>query len=200
MTVKIDNISLEEFTGQIERLFGKSLTPPAIQATADFWNHWAAFTQLISQRQLSAHVDPLFLAHNFPQYSRYHMWKGAGLVSLVLGLLVIWFVWPIGIVLLVSGIALHMFGNRVRFNDARTFAEEVMKEATLNATDAGFARLCAHYITGIIQLVTPAAFAHWPQHPSNVITGNRTFIETGEAQQGGPPYSSPAAGSESGDL
>lgn len=182
--MKSDNITLEDFTHQIERLFGKSLTPPAIQAVVDFWNHWATFTHLISQRQLSAHVDPFFLAHNFPQYKRYHTWKGAGSVSLVLGLLVFWFVWPIGVALLVGGIALHMFGNRVRFNDARAFAEEVMKQAALNAADGGFARLCAHYIAGIIQLAIPTTSAHWPQHPSNIITGSQTFIETDKAQPG----------------
>ena len=177
--MKNENISFEEFTGQIERLFGKSLTPPAIQAAADFWDHWTAFMQLVSERHLSAHVDPFFLAHNFSQYSRYRTWKGAGLVCLVLGLLVVWFVWPIGIALFAIGISLHIFGNRVRFNDAKTFTEEVMKDATLNAANAGFARLCAHYIAGIVQLATPVASAHWPQHPSNVITGTRTFIETG---------------------
>lgn len=176
--MKNENISLEEFTGQIECLVGQSLTPPAIQAATDFWNHWTAFTHLISQRQLVARVDPLFLAQNFPQYGRHYTWKGAGWLCVALGLLVVWFIWPIGVALFVGGIALHIFGNRVRFNGAKAFAEEVMKKATLNAADMGYARLCANYIAGVIQLATPIASAHWPQHPSDVITGNRTFIET----------------------
>jgi hypothetical protein len=185
--MKTNNISLDEFTGQMERLFGKKLTLPAARAATDFWNHWESFTDLISRRQLSVHVDPFFLAHSFPQYRTYHTWKGGGIVLLVLGLAVVWFVWPIGVALLVGGIVLRLYGNRVRFNDAKAFAEEVMKEATLSPADAGYARLCANYIAGIIELATPAASAHWPQHPSNIITGTQTFIETGEAQQSAAP-------------
>jgi len=182
-----NNISLDEFTSQIGHLFGKKLTLPAAHAATDFWNHWNSFTDLISQRQLSIHVDPFFLAHNFPQYRKYHIWKGSSIVLLALGLVVVWFVWPIGVALLVGGIVIGLYSNRVRFNDAKAFAEEVMKEATLSPTDLGYARLCANYIAKIIELATPAASARWPQHPSNVITGTRTFIETEEAQQSVAP-------------
>jgi len=180
------SISLDDFKDQIERAFGKKLTGPANEAATDFWNHWESFEDLISQRQLSAHVDPIFLAHNFPQYRRYHTWKGGGIILLLLGLAGIWFFWPVGVALLLGGFGLRLYGNRVRFNDAKDFAEDVMKDATLNPTDAGYARLCTNYIAGIIEIATPVASAHWPQHPSNSITGGRTFIDTGQVQPGAP--------------
>jgi len=174
-------ISLDDFTGQIERTFGKKLTGPANEAATDFWNYWKSFEDLMSRRQLSARVDSLFLANNFPQYRRYHKWKGGGTIVLLLGLAVVWFFWPVGVALLLGGFGLRLYGNRVRFNDAKAFAEDIMKDATLNPTDAGYARLCANYIAGIIELATPMASAHWPQHPSNAITGGRTFIDTGHS-------------------
>ena len=174
-----DQIGLDEFTRQIECIFGRTLTPPARQAATDFWNHWREFAALISRRRLSARVDPFFLARNFPQYRRYHTWKGAGIVLLGLGLITVWFAWPIGVALLVGALAARSYGNHVRFNDAKAFAEEVMKEATLSASDAGFARLCANYVAGVIELATPECSAHWPQHPSNVLTGHCTQIDTG---------------------
>src|SRR5947209_5951009 len=158
-------ISFDNFTRQIEQTFGKKLTAPASEAAEDFWNHWESVTERIAQRQLAALVDPFFLAHNYPQYRRYHTWKGGGIMVLLAGLAVVWFSWPIGVVLLLGGFGLRSYGNRVRFNGAKAFAEEVMAGATLSSSDGGYARLCANYIAGIIELATPQASAHWPQHP-----------------------------------
>jgi hypothetical protein len=47
-----------------------------------------------------------------------------------------------------------------------------------NPSDGGYARLCANYIAGIIELATAKASARWPQRPSNIITGLRTFVDT----------------------
>lgn len=176
--MKTHDISLDEFTSQIERLLGSQLTPPAAEAATDFWSHWKSFTQVISRRELSARVDPLFLAHNFPEFRRYHTWKGAGIIVLFLGLAIMWFYWQVGVGLVLGGIGVRLYGNRIRFNDAKAFAEDLMKEATLNPTDTGYARLCANYIAGIVGLATPLGSAWWPRHPSNAVTGERTFLET----------------------
>lgn len=173
-------ISFDNFTRQIEQTVGQKLTLPASEAAEDFWNHWESVTELIAQRQLTARVSPLFLAHHYPQYRRYHTWRGGSILVLIAGLAVVWLSWPIGVVLLLGGFGLWLNGNRVRFNDAQAFAKEVMAGAKLSASDGGYARLCANYIAGIIELATPQASAHWPQHPSNVITGVLTFIDTAQ--------------------
>lgn len=170
--------SLDEFKTEIEALFGQSLTEPASEAAEDFWEHWPSFSSLIAQRSLAVHVDALRLGMNFPQYKRYHVWKGAGKIVILLGIVSVWFLWQLGAVLLTAGIGLHLWGGRVKFKDAKNFAEELMKEATLNPSEAGYARLCAHYIAGTIQIVSSAGSAHWPQHPSNAVTGERSFIST----------------------
>ena len=170
--------SLNEFKAKIEVLFGQSLTGPASEAAEDFWKHWSSFSSLIAQRSLAVHVDALRLGMNFPQYKHYHVWKGAGKVALLLGIVSVWFLWQLGAVLIATGIGLHLWGGRLKFNDAKDFAEALMKEATLNPSDGGYARLCANYIAGTIQLVSSAGSAHWPQFPSNAVTGEQSFIST----------------------
>jgi hypothetical protein len=76
---------------------------------------------------------------------------------------------------------MYLVSKRIMNNDAKQFEEEHMKDATLDPSDGGFAKLCANYIAGIIRISTPSSSAHWPQHPSNAITGQRTFIETKKA-------------------
>jgi len=170
--------SLDEFKANIEAMFGQSLTGPASEAAEDFWKHWSSFSSLIAQRSLAVHIDALRLGLNFPQHKHYHVWKGAGKVAVLLGIVSVWFLWQLGAVLIAAGIALHLWGGRLMFNDAKDFAEELMKEATLNPSDGGYARFCANYIAGTIQLVSPGGSAHWPLFPSNAVTGEQSFIST----------------------
>jgi len=170
--------SLDEFKLNIEQLLGQGLTEPASQAVEDFWGNWGLFSGFITNRSLAVHVDVLCLGQNFPEYRRYQTWKGAGIVTLLGGIIVIWFFWKIGVALIALSIGLHYWGSRMKFNAAKDFAEQLMKSATLNPSKGGYAGLCAHYIAGIIQLVSPLGSAHWPQFPSNVIDGKRSFIQT----------------------
>lgn len=172
--------SLDEFKAQMEALFGQPLTKPASDATEDFWEHWSLFGVLIAQRSLAIHVDALRLGINFPQYKRYHIWKGAGKVAILLGVVSVWFLWQLGVGFIVVGAGFRMWGGRVKFDDAKNFSEELMEEAALNPSDGGYARLCSHYIAGTIQLVSPTGSAHWPQFPSNVVTGEQTLISTSD--------------------
>jgi hypothetical protein len=95
-----------------------------------------------------------------------------------LGIILIWFIWQIGAVLIGTGIGLHFWGTLIMFKDGADFTEELMKDATLNPSGGGYARLCANYISGIIKFVSPTGSSHWPQFPSNVITGEKSFIPT----------------------
>jgi hypothetical protein len=170
--------TLEDFKGQLERLFGQALSPQAEEAARDFWDCWDSFQLEIARRGLSVHVDALHLGTIFPEYKRYHAWKGAGSVLIIIGALVVWFLWPVGLALLLGGVAAHAIGNWRRFNDAKQFAESLMKKATLQDRDGGFAGLCSNYIAGTIQFATTKGTAHWPQHASNALTGMHTRVST----------------------
>lgn len=168
--------TFDDFKDQLERLFGQVLTSQAQDAATDFWDCWDSFQLEVARRGLSIRVDALRLGMNFPEFKRYHIWKGTGTVLLIVGVVVVWFFWPVGLILLLSGIGSHAIGNWRRFHDAKKFSEELMKQATLHDKEGGFASLCANYITGTIQLATSKGAAHWPQHPSNALTGMSTRI------------------------
>jgi hypothetical protein len=168
--------TLDEFKSNVEALLGQSLTVPASEAAEDFLKHWASFSSLIAERTLEFRVDVLFLCHNFPQYKRYQVWKGVGTIGLLPGIISVWFFWQLGAALIALALGLYLWGGYIKFNDAKNFAEELMKEATLNPWGDGYARLCASYISGIIQLVSPTGSSVWPQFPSNAVTGERSFI------------------------
>jgi len=175
---QIKGITWDEFVSQIEQEFKEPLTDPAREAVADYWNHWTSFTDFNTKRLLSAHINVIFLKHNFPQYKRYDAWKGVGLIFILIGLVIALFSWIIGIILLLSGLGIRYYSNHSFYNDAKAYAEDIMKEATINPINNGYARLCANYIAGVVDLATQQLYSEWPQHPSNVLTGSRTFIET----------------------
>lgn len=168
--------SFDEFKRQLENLFGRPLNDQATAAAQDFWESWGGFTELIARRSLSVHVDALRLGMNFPEYRRYHPWKGAGKLLIVVGVIAVWFYWPVGVLSICVGLGAHLYGNWVRVSDSKQFSENLMKEATLSPAQGGYAGLCSHYIAGTIALVTPGASAHWPQRPSNVVDGTKSFI------------------------
>ena len=171
-------VSLKKFKQNIEELFGQKLTQPALEAVEDFWNNWSSFNELIADDLLEIHVDPLRLAHNFPKYKRYQTFKGLGIAVIIIGIICTFFVWKIALGIIVVGLIINYWGMHIRFSDAKDFAEELMLEATLNPNGGGYAMLCANYITGIIKIASPEGSAHWPQYPSNIITGNKSFIST----------------------
>jgi hypothetical protein len=173
--------TLQNFKEGIENLFGQALNEPASEAAQDFWNHWTLFTSAIGTRSLSIQVDPFFLGHHFPQYKRYHVWKGSGKVLALLGIIVVWFFWQVGIAILLVGVGLHSVGNGIRFRDAKGFADGLLIEAEANAT-RGYPAICANYIAGIIQLVSPQGSARWPQCPSNSVTGQSSLIESARSR------------------
>jgi hypothetical protein len=172
--------SLDEFKAQMEALFGQSLNRPASDAAEDFWEHWSSFSTLIRQRSLTVNVDALRLGMNLTQYQRYRIWKGLGIIAILFGIISVWFHWQLGVSFIVVGTGLHMWGGRVKFDDCKNFSEDLMEEATLNPSGGGYGRLCVHYIAGTIQLVSPTGSALRPQFPSNVVTGERTFISTSD--------------------
>ena len=176
----MDIPTFEQFKITVESMMGKSLTYPAIEAVRDFHDYWHLFSEMTSHGQLSVQVDSLSLAHNYPQYRRYQIWTGGAFILALIGLVLIfvWFFWQVGLPLLIGTLVMYLVSKRIMNNDAKQFKEELMKDATLNPSDEGFARLCANYIAGIIHISTLSYSAHWPQHPSNAITGRRTYIES----------------------
>jgi len=170
--------ALEDFISQIEEVFSQPLTESASDVAEDFWNHWEKFVIGISNNAVVANVDALRLGMNFPQYKRYHTWKGLGKALIFGAIILVWFWWPGSIAILTLGIASHIYGSYISAKDIRQFSEELIDSAKTSSSDHGFAKLCAHYIAGTIQLSSEAGSAHWPQYPSNALSGKQSFVST----------------------
>lgn len=170
--------SFDEFKSDLERLLGQALSAQSVAVAQDFWGNLDIFENLIASQSLAVHVDTLRLSMILPQYGRYHAWKGGGIVLTIIGIVLVWLLWQLGAALILFGAGTYLYGKYIRFNDAKEFGENLMKEATLRPYKGGFSSLCSHYLVGTIRLVSPKGSACWPQHPSNAITGERSFVQT----------------------
>lgn len=72
---------------------------------------------------------------------------------------------------MVIGVCSNFYSRFKKVTAGKKFTEDLRKEIIQNPLSMGMAKLCAHYIAGIIQLSSAKRKAHWPQYPSNVIKG-----------------------------
>lgn len=170
---------LQKFKEQIEAVFKQSLTSAASLAAEDFWRNWSVIFEGISNDSIIIKTDMLFLSRNLPEYGKYHIWKGLALISFLAGIVLLFFYWQAGVIIIVVGVCSNFYSKFKKVAAVKKFTEDMRKEIIQNPLSMGMAKLCAHYIAGIIQLSSAKGKAHWPQYPSNVITGEIEFIPTG---------------------
>lgn len=170
--------SLENFYEQIEKLFQQTLTKPARDAAEDFWNKWQELLDGISNNNIRINVDMLMLFKKFPEHTKYNQWKGFGILTTVVGIVLFFIHLFSGSIVFLLGVGLFYYSRKVKLNDGQTFQEKMKKNVIENANDNGMADLCAQYIAGTIQLVSNINSAHWPQYPSCVVTGENDLIQT----------------------
>ncbi len=169
---------LQKFKEQIEAVFKQSLTSAASLAAEDFWRNWPVIFEGISNDSIIIKTDMLFLSRNFPEYGKYHIWKGLALISFLAGIVMLFFYWQAGVIIIVVGVCSNFYSKLKKVATVKKFTEDMRKEIIQNPLSMGMAKLCAHYIAGIVQFSSAKCKAHWPQYPSNVITGEIEFIPT----------------------
>lgn len=168
--------TLEAFRQQIRSVLGQpDLTPPVAKVVEDFWNSWSPFETAVAAGTVSLSVDMFHLGRNFPDYKRYHPWKGAGKLILALAFVIVWFQWIFGAIVGLIGFALHIYGEHLRKADGQRFMKSLITSVT-EGTPTGMANLCAHYIAGTVELVNGPSRAYWPLYPSNVLTGKNARV------------------------
>ncbi len=176
--MNIQKPSLANFQEQLEKLFGQSLTAASNLAAEDFWENWSDILEGISNDWIMVRPDMLFLSKNFPEYRKYQIWKGLSLIALLVGVILLFFYWQAGVCLLILGFGFNYYSKHKKVSDGQRFVKVLRKDVMQNPQSEGMAKLCSHYIAGIIQLSKGFNQAHWPQYPSNVITGMTRFIPT----------------------
>lgn len=169
--------SLAEFIERLQELLGQPLNDRAALAAEDFLRHMDAIRAGITSNQIRIGVDMLFLALNFPEYKRYHVWKGIGWILLPVSLVTFFFSWKISVSIIAASFSFFELGNYKRHSDGRRFQEKLVKGASTTNDPDGMAIICAHYIAGSIGFLTPSFRASWPLYPSTVFSGEHRFIE-----------------------
>jgi len=172
------HISFEEFKKTLEDVFGQPLNEKASLAAADFWRHMSRIRNGIRTREISILVDMLFLTRQFPEYKRYHAWKGLAIVLIPVALVAFFFHWQFGVVAVLVSFGARTYGNRIKQSDASQFASELVNGITQSDSIVPIAKICAHYIAGTIALVSHRINVHWPLYPSCVLDGTKRFVET----------------------
>ena len=167
--------TLEAFRQQIRSVLGPSdFTPPIAEVIEDFWNSCSELEAAIAEGTVSLSIDTLKLS-GYLEFGRYHGWKGAGKILLLLALLVIWFQWIFGVIVGLVGFALHKYGEHMRKADGQRFMHSLIV-GVKECRPGAMATLCAHYITGTVELVSDSSRVCLPWYPSNVLTGRDTRV------------------------
>ncbi len=169
--------SFDDFKNLLSELFGQTLNQEAEVAAQDFWKNVSSIAEGVSQGTIAINVDVLSLSLAFPEYKTYQVWKGLAVFIFLVALPVFFFSWKIALGILAASVITHSIGNVKRRATGHKFVADIQTSIATGDMAKGLGNLCAHYIAGHVQLASSSGRAHWPQLPSDVLTGKRDFIK-----------------------
>ncbi len=170
-------MSLDDFKSVLSTLYGQPLNEKAEVAAQDFWQSASAISEGVSQGTIAINVDVLALARAFPEYKTYQVWKGLAILVFVVALPIFIFSWKIALGVLAASVACHAIGNMQRRVTGQRFVSGIQAAIAAGDVSKGIGNLCAQYIAGNVQLASSLGRSHWPQKPSDVLTGQQNFIQ-----------------------
>lgn len=171
------NMSINDFKNLLTDLFGQPLNQKAEVAALDFLQNISFIAEGISQDSIIINVDVLSLARAFPEYKTYQVWKGISILLFIIALPIFIFSWKIALIIIAAGIVFHVIGNLKRRVTGQRFVAGIKAAIVAGDMSRGLGNLCAQYIAGNVQLASDIGRAHWPQIPSDVLTGKQNFIK-----------------------
>lgn len=172
-----ENMSFADFKNLLADLFGQPLNQKAEVAAQDFWQNVSAISEGVSQGSISINVDVLALARAFPEYKTYQVWKGLSLIVFLVALPVFIFSWKIALGIIIASVICHIIGTMQRRVSGQRFVSDLRAAIKTGDVPTGIGNLCAQYIAGNIQLASSLGQANWPQFPSDVLTGQKKFMQ-----------------------
>jgi len=172
-----EKISHDDFKALLSDIFGQPLNRKAEVAAQDFWENISAMAEGVSQGSIAINVDVLALFRAFPEYKGYQVWKGLAILFFLVALAVFIFSWKIALGLIAAGVVIHAIGNVQRRATGQRFVAGIQSAVAAGDMSKGLGILCAHYIAGNVQLGSGLSRAHWPQFPSDVLTGQENLIQ-----------------------
>jgi hypothetical protein len=167
----------DDFKKLLAELFGQPLNQQAEVAAQDFWQNVSLIAEGVSHGSIAINVDVLSLSLAFPEYKTYQVWKGLAIFIFLGSLPVFLFSWEIALGILAASLITRSIGNAKRRATGHKFVTDIQASIATGDMAKGLGNLCAHYIAGHIQLASDSGRAHWPQLPSDVLTGKKIFIQ-----------------------
>jgi len=171
------NTSFDDFKNVLADLFGQPLNQKAEVAAQNFWENISALSDGVSRGSIVVNVDVLALARAFPEYKTYQVWKGLSIIVFLVALPVFIFSWKIALGIVVASVVCHTIGKMQRRVSGQRFVSNLRAAIIAGDVSTGIGNLCAQYIAGNIQLASSLGQAHWPQFPSDVLTGQQNFMQ-----------------------
>jgi len=123
---------LPKFKEQLEAICGQSLTSAASLAAEDFWENWSAIFEGISNDWITIQPDMLFLSRNFPEYGKYYIWKGLAMIAFLVGAILLFIYWQVGVSLLLLGSGINYYSKHKKVSDGRRFVKNLRKAEVAN--------------------------------------------------------------------
>jgi len=105
------------------------------------------------------------------------VWKGLAIPVFLVALPIFIFSWKIALVLIAASVVVYALGNVHCRATGQRLVSGIRSSVAAGDLSKGLGYLCAHYIAGNVQLASDLGRAHWPQFPSDVLTGQQNFIQ-----------------------
>lgn len=163
--------TLEDLVLKLEEKFGK-LNQQAEHCTEDFHKNYDNFIDSILSNEIVIVASPNILADTFrdSKYSRYRIFNGLSILTVLGGLITLFFNWKIGIGIFILAFIFKKISSNLKINSSLNFANEITQKFSTNP-DEGMFDICQYYIAGVLQLASSKGAAHLPLIPSYSLTG-----------------------------
>lgn len=173
---------------RVNETFNRDLPGPAMKAAEDIWKNWDGIRDAVAEGDVLLVADPFFHSVKYPSLSNFHMYRGAGIILLGIGVVTAVVgaalaslfgpvLWQGALICLAIGAGAFFWGKHVQERDARVYRKRMVERVAWHQEDGGIVDLCVEYLSGSIGFEGPHGRTFWPQFASNALTGKRRIAD-----------------------
>ena len=173
---------------RVNETFNRDLPGPAMKAAEDIWKNWDGIRDAVAEGDVLLVADPFFHSVKYPSLSNFHMYRGAGIILLGIGVVTAVVgaalaslfgpvLWQGALICLAIGAGAFFWGRHVQERDARVYRKRMVERVAWHQEDGGIVDLCVEYLSGSIGFEGPHGRTFWPQFASNALTGKKRIAD-----------------------
>jgi len=173
---------------RVNETFNRDLPGPAMKAAEDIWKNWDGIRDAVAEGDVLLVADPFFHSVKYPSLSNFHMYRGAGIILLGIGVVTAVVgaalaslfgpvLWQGALICLAIGAGAFFWGKHVQERDARVYRKRMVERVAWHQEDGGIVDLCVEYLSGSIGFEGPHGRTFWPQFASNALTGKKRIAD-----------------------